>query len=150
MFTIMEKSDRNPSVGRFSVDFVLTNHEDVIAVQLGVLPADKIRRIQLSGLVDKGSMRLVLPSTAVAALGLAPAGRITVQFADGRRDERDTVGDAEVEIGGRSSVFTAVVEPGRSNALIGAIVMEELDLIADCTSQKLLPRDPKGIFAELD
>jgi hypothetical protein len=42
------------------------------------------------------------------------------------------------------------VEPGRSDALIGAIVLEDLDLVADCTHQRPIPRDPRGMFAELD
>ena len=48
------------------------------------------------------------------------------------------------------SVFTADVEPGRTDALIGAIVLEELDFVPDCTRQALLPRDPHGLFAEIE
>jgi hypothetical protein len=47
-------------------------------------------------------------------------------------------------------VFTAVVEPRRSEALIGAIVLEELDMVPDGTRQILLPRDPHGVVAEID
>jgi hypothetical protein len=60
------------------------------------------------------------------------------------------VGDVQIQILDRSSVFSAVVEDGRSDALIGAIVLEELDFVPDCTAQKLVPRDPHGMFAELD
>ena len=58
------------------------------------------------------------------------------------------VGDVQLEIQGRSSVFTAVVEPGRSDALdrVRTIVLEELDLpYPTCTRQALLPRDPHGL-----
>ena len=34
--------------------------------------------------------------------------------------------------------------------MIGAIVLEELDLIPDSERQALVPRDPKGIFAEIE
>jgi len=71
-------------------------------------------------------------------------------MADGRRETKTIVSDPQVEIQGRSSVFTAVVEPGRSDALIGAIVLEVLDFVPACTAQTLVPRDPRGIFAELD
>jgi hypothetical protein len=81
---------------------------------------------------------------------LPEAGQITVWFADGRREPKTVVGDAQLEIQGRSSVFTAVVEPGRADALIGAIVLEELDLVPDCTRQALLPRDPCGLITEID
>ena len=86
----------------------------------------------------------------MATLGLPPAGQVTVKYADGRREPKGIVGDVELEIQGRSSVFTAVVEPGRSDALIGAIVLEELDLLPDCTRQVLIPRDPSGLFAEIE
>jgi hypothetical protein len=52
--------------------------------------------------------------------------------------------------GSRPGVFTAVVEPARADALIGAIVLEELDFVPDCTRQALLPRDRSGLFAEVD
>jgi predicted aspartyl protease len=137
-------------MGRFSVDLEVSNHQDVVAARLGVLPPEKIRRTVISGVVDTGATRLVLPASLVATLGLPDTGKITVRFADGRQDKKEVVGDVQVQIQDRSSVFTAVVEPGRKDALIGAIVLEELDLIPDCTAQRLVPRDPHGIFAELD
>ncbi len=109
-----------------------------------------VRRVRLSGVVDTGASRLVLPGAVVAQLGLSDTGQVAVRFADGRRDTKRIVSQALVEILGRSSVFTAVVEPGRTDALIGAIVLEELDLIPDPGRQALVPRDPKGIFAEIE
>jgi hypothetical protein len=35
-------------------------------------------------------------------------------------------------------------------ALIGAIVMEVLDFRIHCTEQRLVPRDPKQIIAEVE
>jgi predicted aspartyl protease len=116
----------------------------------GFLPPERVRRVQVSGVVDTGATRLVLPASVVAALGLPEAGQITVRLADGRREPKRVVGDVQLEIQGRSSVFTAVVEPGRTDARIGAIVLEELDFVPDCTRQVLLPRDPQGLFAEID
>jgi len=52
--------------------------------------------------------------------------------------------------GGRDSVFNAIVEPGRDSALIGAIVLEDLNLLVDCTAQQLVPRDPKQIISEVE
>jgi predicted aspartyl protease len=137
-------------MGRFSVEFQVYNHRDVVAAQLGVLPAEQVRRVTVSGVVDTGATRLVLPAAVITALGLPSTGRITVRYADGRRDEKETVGDVQLQIGDRTSVFSAVVEPDRTDAFIGAIVLEELDLLPDCTAQKLVPRDPHGMFAELD
>jgi predicted aspartyl protease len=138
------------TLGRFSVDLDVTNDEDLVRARAGDLPQDQVRRVRISGVVDTGASRLVLPATVVAQLGLPATDPVTVRFADGRRDQRATVGHAYVQIQGRGSVFTAVVEPGRDDALIGAIVLEELDFIPDPTRQVLVPRDPNSIFAELD
>lgn len=137
-------------VGRFSVEFDVANHRDLIAAELCALPPEQVRRTRVSGVVDTGATRLVLPGHVVQRLGLPEKGRVTVRFADNRREERDIVSEAYVQIGDRTGVFSAVVEPGRTDALIGAIVLEELDLVPDCTAQKLVPRDPNGLFAEID
>ena len=137
-------------MGRFSAELEVANYRDVIRAEEGNLAPEKVRRARISGVVDTGATRLVLPASVVATLGLPQGGKIGVQYADGRRDQKIVVTDARVEILGRSSVFTAVVEPNRKDALIGAIVLEELDLIPDCTHQRLMPRDPNQIFAELD
>ena len=42
------------------------------------------------------------------------------------------------------------VEPGRESALIGAIVLEDLDFLVDCAGQRLVPRDPKHIISEVE
>jgi predicted aspartyl protease len=137
-------------VGRFSVEIELANHRDVMLAEAGFLLKEQVRRARISGVVDTVASRLVLPASVVTSLGLPEAGQVTARFADGRRESKTIVGDVELEIQGRSSVFTAVVEPGRTDALIGAIVLEELDFVPDCTRQALLPRDPHGLIAEID
>ncbi|GAC1323966.1 MAG: hypothetical protein NVSMB14_17330 [Isosphaeraceae bacterium] len=44
-------------------------------------------------------------------------------------------------------------EPGaetRADALIGAIVMDDLDLIVDGAAQKVRYRDPDGLLSEIE
>lgn len=137
-------------MGRFSVELEIANDEDLIKAKAGLLAPGEVRQTRVSGVVDTGATRLVLPAAVATALGFPEAGTVSVRFADGRKGQRTIVGHVFVRILDRSSVFTAVVEPGRTDALIGAIVLEELDLIPDCTRQALVPRYPGGIFAEID
>ena len=51
---------------------------------------------------------------------------------------------------GRDGIFTAVVEPKRDTALIGAIVLEDLDFLVDCKNSRLVPRDPSGPLTEIE
>jgi predicted aspartyl protease len=99
--------------------------------------------------VDAGATRLVIPESAVQQLGLTLSGQVSVRYTAGRRADRPLATGAQLTYIGRSSVFNAVVEPDRDSALIGAIVLEDFDLIADCTNQTLMPRDPHRIISEV-
>ncbi|MGL6094824.1 MAG: aspartyl protease family protein, partial [Fimbriiglobus sp.] len=118
-------------MGRVTVDFILSNNSDLVKVEEGIITPDKVRRVVVQGVVDTGAARLVLPESVVRLLGLPHSGQATVRFADHRRATRDMVNHAHVELLGRGGVFNAIVEPNRSDALLGAIVLEDLDLIVD-------------------
>jgi hypothetical protein len=60
------------------------------------------------------------------------------------------VSNVWLQLLGRHGVFSAIVEPDRSDFLIGAIVLEKLDLLIDCETQSLYPREPDSILAELE
>ena len=93
---------------------------------------------------------LVLPQAVVKRLGLPPGNPILVRYADGRRAQRAGAEGVYVEVLGRHGTFTAVVEPRRKTALLGAIVLEDLDLVVDCTAQRLVPRDPRSLTSEIE
>ena len=150
MATELETKNWRDYVGRFSVECQLANYREVLRAEDGFMPPDQVHRTTVSGVVDTGATRLVLPPSAVTALGLPETGQISIRYADRRRETRAIVANVQLEIQGRSGVFTAVVEPGRTTALIGAIVLEELDFVPDCTRQVLLPRDPNGLVAEIE
>lgn len=137
-------------VGRFSVEFQVANGGDVIKSKEGTLAQDQVRRLTIRGVVDSGAALLVLPKSLVQQLGLPLGSKVKVRYADGRTRTRDTAQFAQVEIQGREATFTAIVEPSRSDALIGAIVLEGLDLLVDCLHQRLVPRDPRYIIAEIE
>ncbi|HVC98190.1 MAG TPA: aspartyl protease family protein [Pirellulales bacterium] len=138
------------SVGRFSVEFEVANNVDVVDAERGLLPPDKVRRLTISGLVDCGATRLVLPEKVVKELGLPSKGKVKVTYANQETATRDSVSGVYVELLGRDGVFTASVEPKRRTALIGAIVLEDLDLLVDCVHQRLVPRDPRYIVTEIE
>jgi predicted aspartyl protease len=137
-------------MGRVAVEVEIANNEDLVLVHLGMLPLDKVRRLKLPAVLDTGLTRLVLPASAVAQLGLAPADKTTVKYADHRRVERPVVYNVWLTLQGRHGLFSAIVEPDRTDALIGAIVMEALDLLVDCTHNTVCPRDPNTTISEVE
>lgn len=141
--------ERQP-MGRFSVQFVVANNRDVLQAAPGVAVPEGVKHLVLSGIVDSGAARLVLPQRAVDELTLQEHGETTARYADGRRERRPVVSNVWLQLLGRDGVFSAVVEPGRSDALIGAIVLEELDLLVDCAAQALRPREAESTLTEIE
>jgi len=137
-------------MARFSVDIEIANYADLIRARDGTLPPDQVRRETISGVVDPGAAMLVLPPQVVKKLGLAMGDKINVRYADGRRAQRREAEGAYVEFLGRHGIFTAIVEPKRTTALVGAIVLEALDLLVDCQRPRLIPRDPRGPIYEVE
>jgi hypothetical protein len=63
-------------VGRFSVEFEVANHEDVVQAKMGSLTPEQVRRQRISGVVDTGAARLVLDCTRQVLLPRDPHGLI--------------------------------------------------------------------------
>lgn len=137
-------------MGRFSVEVELANDEDLVRAKAGVIQPDQVRRARVRGVVDSGATRLVIPESIANQLGLETSGNAKVRYADGRTADRSIADRIRLSYGGRNSVFNAIVEPARDSALIGAIVLEDLDFVVDCANQQLVPRDPKQIVSEVE
>jgi hypothetical protein len=58
----------------------------------------------------------------------------------------------EIEVCNRKGVFEAIVEPKKEYGLLGAVVMEVLDLILEPRELKLYPnpRSPEMPMAEIE
>jgi len=137
-------------VGRFGVELEIANNDELGAARLGLLPADRVRRETIRGVVDSGATKLVLPEEVVKRLGLPPGDSVKVRYADGRHAKRAGAEGVYVQLLGRHGTFSAIVEPKRKTVLVGAIVLEDLDLLVDCGAQRLVPRDPGGATFDIE
>ena len=108
--------------------------------------------IEMEGKVDSGATMLVLPKSVADDLNLPFHRKITVKYANEETAERDVVYGVELEICGRKAIFEAIVEPKKKYPLIGAIVMETLDLIIEPRDLKIYPnpRSPLMPMAEIE
>jgi predicted aspartyl protease len=138
------------TMGRVRVEVNLANTLDVHKHRKGTLAQDQVRRLTLPATIDRGASYLVIPESVVASLALPPKGEATVTYAARRKETRQVVDQVHVELAGRDGTFKAIVEPARTDVLVGAIVLEDLDLLVDCRTQTVHPRDPQRIIAEIE
>ena len=129
-------------VGTIVVNVGLENAEDRAAFKRGLCEEASIRRTEVEGVVDTDAVSLALPQNVVERLGLSRQGTAVVTYADDRKDERPVVGPITVRVAGRHMSADAIVLPPFSEVLVGQIVLEFLDLIADSRNRTLKPRMP--------
>jgi predicted aspartyl protease len=107
------------------------NFSDEVLAGYGAMQPENVRSVELEEIiVDTGSTRLVLTQEIVQRLGLPLVSEITVRYADNRTARKPVARGVAVEIMGRRGTFDAVLE-ANGQALIGMVVLEELDLWPD-------------------
>ena len=129
-------------MGEIHANVALENPGDRNHFRRGYGQESDVRRSTVDAIVDTGAVMLVLPQNVVERLGLDQQGTVVVTHADERKEERPLAGPVTVRIGNRSLNTDCIVGPPLSEPLIGQIVLEAMDLIADCTNHTLAPRFP--------
>ena len=127
-------------MGEIIVNIELENVGDLEMARAGHLPEADIRRAAIPAVADTGAMMLALPEDIVSQLGIRRIDSISATYADGRRAELPVAGLLIVRIADRWMSTECIVLPQGADALVGQLVMERLDLVADCVAQTLHPR----------
>jgi clan AA aspartic protease len=125
-------------MGQVRADIELINASDISFVEAGMMQLSEIRRIAVSALVDTGAVMLAINETIQAQLGLKTRDRRPAQRADGSIVEHDVVGPIEVRFKNRYSTTNALVLPGNQEVLLGAIPMEEMDVLIHPAKEELI------------
>ena len=118
----------------------LENAADRGIVSQGLRDESTVRRTTVEGVVDAGAVMLMLPENVVSRLGLERQREVVVSCADERKETRPVAGPVAIHIGNRFMNTDCVVGPPLSEPLIGQIVLDALDLVADCANRTLAPR----------
>lgn len=124
-------------MGEVQVKIRLTNAVDEALHRRGELALEKIRTYEARALVDTGAVRSVIPQHVADVLGLALRGRRVAEYADGRKESVGVTEAIVMEIDDRDTLEEALVLG--DEVLVGQTVLEKLDLMVDCVSQRLMP-----------
>jgi len=127
-------------MGEIVVAVQLENAIDRALQRRGALPESQVRQLTVRAVVATGAVMLVLPQDVVHKLGLTEQRTVLVRSADERTEERPVAEIVTLTIGDRTMTTECIVGPPLSEPLIGQIVLERLDLLADCQNQRLTSR----------
>ena len=124
-------------MGQVHVQVVLSNYREAVLARLGQLDVSQVHRYETEALIDTGAVQSVIPSAVADRLGLMRLRRTDAQYADGRIEEVDLAEVVIIEMFGRQIEITPMVLG--EHVLLGVIVLEGLDLMVDCHSNRLVP-----------
>jgi clan AA aspartic protease len=124
-------------VGTVYAEITLKNVFDAGKARKGLMKEQNVRSATITAIVDTGAMSLVLPEELRQKLGLDVTGERTARIADDRRVSCKVTEPVEVHWKNRDAMVRAVIIPGAETVLLGAIPLEEMDLIVNPTTQEL-------------
>jgi clan AA aspartic protease len=99
----------------------------------------EIEPVEIMARVDTGATLLIIPGEIAKKFEFPVIRKQTVKYANEETEEKEVVYGVEVEVCERKGVFEAIVEPRKSYVLLGAVIMESLDLIVEPRSLKVYP-----------
>ena len=89
-------------------------------------------------IVDSGASYSVIPARLLNELGIQPKRSDVFMLADGTRHE-EVIGEARVAVNGRDAVTPVVFGSDEALPLLGAVTMQELNLVVDTKGERLVP-----------
>jgi hypothetical protein len=129
-------------MGLTYAEIELINGVDKGLVRQHRLDQDEVRRIWVIALVDSGALHMAINENIQEILQLPVVGKKRSQLANGQIVESDIVGPLEVHFKEHVSHCKALVMPGDSEPLLGAIPMEDMSVIIDPQRRELIT-DPR-------
>ncbi len=147
-FPIPSLKTTTANMGKVTVRIVLTNLEDSLLVDRGILSPQEVRSLESDrAIVDTGATRLCLPAALVRQLGLRFQRELNVKTAAGIRKGRLFRG-AILRVEGRDGIFDCLELPDGTDPLLGVIPLETLGLEPDLRRQqlRLLPMNEEETY----
>jgi clan AA aspartic protease len=131
-----------PYMGEVRTKVRLFNNADANAAAEGRLSPERVRVVEADAMVDTGAVRSCIPAPLLARLGLKPYDQVSVELADGRKADVGLADGVRFEIMQRRSSDDALILG--NEVLIGQTLLEKMDLLVDCSRQRLVPAHPEG------
>ena len=125
-------------MGIIQEEITLRNAIDVGNCKRGLIKEHEIRQKTIKALVDTGAGTLVINDAIRRELGLEIQGERRATLANDTKEVCKVTEPVEVHWKNRFTAVSALVVSGDGMVLLGAIPLEDLDLIVDPAKQELI------------
>jgi clan AA aspartic protease len=136
-------------MGLVYADIELINGEDLVLARRHIIGEEEIKRMNINMLVDTGSYYLCINETIQEQLSLPVIEKRKAQLANGSVEEYEVVGPIELRFKNRRCNVDAMVLKGDNEPLLGAIPMEDMDVLVHPLRQELIVNPEHPYFAQM-
>lgn len=136
-------------MGLIHANIELINGDDWSDFRRKRIPESDVRRMTVNMNVDFGALMMAINESIRGQLGLDIIEVRQAQLADGTYIELPVVGPIEVRFANRECSVRAVVLPGNTQPLLGAIPMEDMDVLIHPARQELVVHPDHPYLAQL-
>jgi clan AA aspartic protease len=126
-------------MGQVYADVKLINSDDLAMARRNMIGEEEVKSMHVRILVDTGASMLTINENMQEYLKLPVVGTRRSQLANGDICEYKVAGPVELHFRDRSTCCRVLVLPGDAEPLLGAIPLEELDVIIHTLRQELIP-----------
>jgi clan AA aspartic protease len=136
-------------MGLVYADITLKNTNDVGNAKHGIVPKEDVRQLDVKVLVDTGAIVLTINDEIATKMGLDVQYQVDVELADGTRSKADIVGPIDIHFENRMTNCSALVLPGATEVLLGAVPMQKMDVVVDPKLEQLTVHPDRPFCAML-
>jgi clan AA aspartic protease len=138
-------------MGMVYADIILVNGVDRENARRNIIGQEEVKEVTARMLVDSGAYMMCINEPLQEILNLPFIETRRLAVADGTVKEFDVVGPIYVKFENRSAYCNALLLKGDAEPLLGAIPLEELDVVIHPKRQELVvnPLHPDGAVLRL-
>ena len=136
-------------MGLVYAEITLINGEDLVLAKRHIIGEEEVKQMNVSMLADSGAYMLAINESIQEQLQLPVIEKRKAQMGNGSIEEYDVVGPVEVRFKNRQSTCRAMVLPGDNEPLLGAIPMEDMDVLIHPLRQELMVNPDHPFFAQM-
>ena len=125
-------------MGTVYAEITLKNAGDAIRVKENLITEPEVRRTTVTAIVDTGAATLFITEAVCQQLGLVTEGERSARTASGARIACKVTEPVDIQWKERSTSCRAVVMPGAENILLGAIPLEDMDVMVNPAGRELV------------
>ncbi len=136
-------------MGLVYAEITLINGEDMVLAKRHIIGEDEVKKMTVSMLVNTGSYNLCINEEIQEQLQFPVVEKRKAETVDGRIVECDIVDNVQVRFKNRATTCRAMILPGSCEPLLGAIPLEDMDVLIHPQRQELIVDPDHPYFAQM-